>query len=403
MGLRLGDIIQQVRLRHPAYGRDTVPNRVLVEAATEIQRRLALEATQLHPSYLVQTMTVALALNAANQPTVVGAGTSGGLPAQDDNGTLSYVEAQAGSLGAFDPSSAVLQFGPAVVNIAGSFTIAVLGAGRTLNADVGRWVHLVDGPGSGPAAYRQVVSNTAETWTFGQPLTYAAQDNVTIMELVAIDTEVSATQSVATATPPLQQQVGYLVKLNAAGVPYLDVTTPIVSTFTQGIPLPPNDKLLGINAWQGAPTQFSGPPGVAVLNGAYCWPVEIRNYASRYYGATSYGCGFSVYLQGQQLYLTGAIGNWVGINNLEIQYVPIPPAFDVTRDALDQVFLLPDAAYDVLVWSLRVEAATRALAQELIDAAWFSREEAKAEDAKMNWRKSVLRNAVGLRQTPRYR
>lgn len=380
MAFTLGEIVTSIRTAHPAYADpQMVPARTLVDAAGDLQRRLAVMATQRYSGYLAQQLPIYLRLESANQPATVAAGTTGGLPSV--NGSVTPDFATAGVAPFYDLSLAVTVLGdfvPTSVSVGVTDTVITLStASRTIDADIGLGLILVQGPGAAPDAIRVVSDNTATTWTV--PNYRQSPDTTTVIRLVQLPgITADGTSSAFVATPGVRDQAGYLVKIASDGTPYLDLTMPLVATLRQGVPLPPHDRLLGLAAVT-KPSTWSGdadPITFPTVGQAGFLPVPL------YHGQRSDIQGWGAWVEGNQLHLGGPSAAWVGIRNLVLRYVPIPPLFTVSRTVMDDAFLLPDTAYSVVLAGLTVTAAQQAAArgaQVPVQGAAQDYEAAKAE------------------------
>lgn len=358
MAITLGEVVQAVRLRHPFYAAE-LPNRLFVEAAGRLQRRLALLGTQKYSGWLAQQAPIYLRVGTDNRPGVAGVGTTGGLPAND--GDLSQRFATAGQAPFYDLDTATVvldDFAPTTVAVGASTTVVTLtGAGRTVNADAGLGLWAVQGPGSGPQAVQVVTSNTATAWTL--PNYQADPSTATLFRLIELPSATEdGTAGLFVDAPGVQHRSAYVVKVNSAGVAYLDLTEPMVATLPAGMTLPPHDRLLGLRA-SVAPSTWTGDadPTTFPITGSPAF-MRIPILHGQHRGTR----GPVAYVEGDQLYLGGPSAYWSAWRNLVLTYVPIPPLFTVSRTVLDDPFLLPDTAMDVLVEGLTVTAAERAKA-----------------------------------------
>lgn len=343
MSFTLGDVIQGVRLQHPAFGSDTVPNRVLGHALGLGQQKLAQLGYQRRPTFLSQTFAITFAFSQGNTTGIAGAGTSGGLPSlPDSGGTLGLAEQNVGIAPVYDLSDPTVLASRQVITLvvydSGTDTTTLTFQGSpawTVDAFVNDLLWIVDGPGNGSPSIRSITANTADTVTIDGMYDQSPVANESVGVIIAVPPQSSTLLGVATALPGTKAVSGYLVKLDAQGNPFLDLTNPVVATTDVGIPLPPMVKLLGATLiWSGvtAPTT----PESLVPFRTKC---NIVPYANRFQ------CPFpSVYLLGNDLYLVGWTADWSGVQSLELRYAPIPPLFGDGPTAVDEYFLLPDYA-----------------------------------------------------------
>ena len=359
MALQLSEVILGVRLRHPLYADPQIaPARVLADAAGRLQRRLALMGTQKYSGFLEQQAPIYLQISTDNQPGTVAAGSSGGLPSLDSSLTPRFATAGAAPYYDFDVATVqVADFVPTTVAVgATQTTITLTGAGRTIDADIGLALLLVEGPGAGPASVRTIEDNTATTWVVDNFET--SPTTATLMRIVTYPAaDVDGTSGVMVGSPGVQYRAAYLVKLSAIGVPYLDLTEPLIATLRAGITLPPFDRLRKLEAVTRPSSTVVPDPLVFPYTGdaEFCdVPLRHGNHRS--------GGGWGAWVEGTTLHLNGPSTQWANIRNLVLSYVPIPPLFSALRTAPDEYFLLPDTAYDVLVAGLAVTCAQRAAA-----------------------------------------
>lgn len=393
MALQLQDVVTAVRLADPRFGRDIIPNRVLGQLAGEVQRTLAQLATQRSTEYLVQTYSIPLSLNAANAPGAVAAGSTGGLPGTVSGGVVSVADSFVGNAIQFNVADAVVLVADFVPTTVTPTTVQLTGAGWTVNAWQGQYFWVTQGPGAqGAASVVQIVSNTADTLTVNTMSTAGFSGLVTALQSVGRIIQSPALEGgaagLATWLPALDTQTSYLVKLNASGQPYLDLTAPLVTHIEQGIPLPAFDKILGGDV-MGIPAETP-----LSINGPYKQPFHLVGYQERYRAPWNAG-----YLQGQVLHLLGETAQWLNQESIDLRYVPIPALFPTDGTALTSYFLLPDTAYASVVAHCKTKAAEYAVAQEItIDPA---RWQAEAQARTTEWLETVTRQQGGARRTVR--
>ena len=353
MAILLGEVIQSVRLRHPAYSRDNVPVVALASALGLYQRVLAQQGTRRYSGLLNQRVPILLDLSSANTPGEVAAGSSGGLPSLDG----AIAQQPAGSLSVYDFANAVTVLDDFVPTGVTASTVTLTGAGRTVNGDVALALWIVQGPGAGPEAIRFVQSNTATVWTLSDDWTTLPVVDESVIRLIQVTSIASGNAGgVVTELPATQSKAGYLVRLDANGDPYIDTTKPLVATLLVGIPLPDHDRLLGLDLIR-APGVGAANPNL-IATGAQSAMVPIYHHNRRDV------VGRVAWVIGKELHLGGVSACWTGIRSLELSFVPIPPLFDLTsRDVLDTPFLLPDSAYGALCGWGYYEAARHCAAR----------------------------------------
>ena len=393
MGMQVSEIVEAIRLRHPAYRREVVPTRVLVQAFGRIQRRLAQQGTRRYAGLLRGVVPIVLDLDSANEPGQVGADTTGGLPAQEIDGTLALADGTAGSLATYDWANATVVVDDFVPTSASTTVIGLTGAGRTVNGDVGLALWIVDGTGSGVSSVRVITSNTATTWTVGDAFTTAPAVGESVCRIVVVPSiEADGLSGGAvTQIPSTKQTVGYLVRLDANGNPYLDLTQPIVAQLRAGIPLPPHDRLLHLDI-------VPNPTNASDQLGPFPWGPVASNVPIFHQNRRMTG-GRCAWVEGSEMFLGGPQNVWTNVSNMELTYVPIPPLFDGTdRDVGDSYFLLPDTAYDVLVAHGSVEAARHAAARGESNVE-PDMERAEADALTADWLVSLSQRATALKRT----
>lgn len=358
MSLSLGEVITSIRLKHPAFGSDTVPNRVLGEALGSAQRSLAMLGYQRRPTFLSQQFSVTFALSSGNQTGQAGAGTDGGLPSlPDSGGTLGVAEQNVGIAPVYDLTDVVVLADKRVITLVvdnGNDTTTLTFQGSpawTVDGFVGDLLWITDGPGSGSASLREILSNTADTVTVEGTYTSLPAANASVGQIIVPPAQSSTQLGVVTGLPATTTTSGYLVKLDAQGNPYLDLTSPVVAQVEAGIPLPQMVKLLGITCvWVGQSAN------VDVLTPAvtpFRTKCTLVPYGLRHAPAPFPSC----YQLGNELFLRGYTADWSGVQSLDIRYAPLPPMFSTGANALQEYFLLPDFANGVLEASGAVTAA----------------------------------------------
>lgn len=256
---------------------------------------------------------------------LTGAGV-GGFPVEVANdGTISRAEDFAGYAEQADTDGGVVLVAEFVPNPSTTTSVTKAAAGWTVNAFVNAYLEVTAGTGVGQL--RVITANTATVASWTTPLKQAL-DTTSIVRIVSVATSVPGDLSVATSGAPIQaSRVGYLVKLDATGTAFIDLTDPLTATFTSGIPLPPTRHLLGGT--------------VRDIAGTVIGEITLTTYAERFDAAGYY----PVYLLNRELYLVGCATDWNGIGSIDLRYVPDTPQFT----ALTDYFLLPQHAEPALV------------------------------------------------------
>jgi hypothetical protein len=80
MSITLGAVITAIRDRHPLFHKTRVTDAVFARFLSDYQNELIGKALARDAGYLSQSVGIAIAFSTANAPGTVGAGTSGGLP-----------------------------------------------------------------------------------------------------------------------------------------------------------------------------------------------------------------------------------------------------------------------------------------------------------------------------------
>lgn len=361
----LGEAVRAVRFRHPAFADPTiVPTVTLVAEASRLQRSLTTVAMRAYSGAVAHQVPIYLALDQNNLPGTVAAGTSGGLPVRS---RTSPQDATAGYAAHFDLEAAAEILAPfvATVAIGTSTTVVTLtGAARVVNGDVAYYLQIVDGPGFGPDAIRSILSNTAVAWTVDN--FRVDPTDATVFRIIAVvEQELDTDATVVTQLPSTRPESAYLVKVDAQGQPYVDLTTPLVATLREGVPLPPHYMLLALEVPSTALSSFPPDPTVA--------PVTRQDPLRSipiFHGMRRQTMGPCAFVEADRLYLGGDNRTWGSAQNLILTFVPIPPAFAFdtsSRTALETPFLLPDSASEALTAGLTLAAARQARARGKVD------------------------------------
>lgn len=381
MSLSLGDVLTAARDRHPAFFYTHVPNAVVARFLTDYQNELIAKAVIRDRQYLAQSAVVSIAI----QSGVFGAGTGVGAPGTSTDDVFSTTNATTGSVietGLTSDDGAAVVISETVVTSATPTTITKTGAGRTVNADIGLLVVITQGADAGET--REVLSNTTDTWTIstgsdGQEWS-ETPDGTSMMTLIQPEIISDNTAGVVTSLPSTTRNRGYLVKLSAGGLPYIDYADPLVATVEEGVPLPAMQTLLPdlCQAWAQGATQ---PEPLTVTSAQ-------RRFSPENFPA--------VYTVGQTLYLCGSSSDWAEFASLELRYTPIAPVFT----GLTDLFLIQDHARPALVAQAAAFMAIRVQGQSqvTIDPTPFL---AMAEQAEQDFLRAVTLGKRG--RSPRIR
>lgn len=325
MAFSLQSIITSSRDRHASFHKARIPDAVVARWLSDYVNSLIAKCVTRDARYLQQSASVVLALSSANTASGAGADTGGGLPADlEMDGDVQLTTSTTGALvqvGASSDDGATIVVAERVVTSATASTITSTGAGRTVNEDAGRVVSITLGTGEGQ--FRQVASNTSDTWTLEDDWT-TTPDSTSLMVVLDPTFFASGELGVATVIPSVDRQTGYLVKTDATGQPYIDYTTPLVADIDHGVTLPSVQALTG-----GTIRYADGDPE----------PLLIVDYRDRMQATRA------VYRTGETVFLTGVDTDWEDVASVELHYVPLAPALT----ALADVLLLPDAAKGCVV------------------------------------------------------
>jgi hypothetical protein len=331
--LTLGTIVTAARDRSPWFFRTRAPDAIVARHLSDVQNELIGAAVRRDPQYLAQTANIVLNLDGASAPGVAGAGTTGGVPGVVDSlGNFATTQGTAGALVEANVTSATgagVYVSGRTVSSATLTTITSTGANRAVNQDVGRVVVLTAGTGLGER--REVLSNTIDTWTIStgsdNQQWVNSPDTTTLFDVVAPAYGADDAMTVFTAVPSTTSSTGYLVKVSAQGVPFIDFTHPLVATMDAGVPLPAMQFPLDGTVW---------------YNDGSSEPLHICAADQRFNPPRTP----AVYVLGQSLYLTGQSNDgWQDVASIALRYTPIAPAFT----ALTDTFLLPDHARPALI------------------------------------------------------
>lgn len=370
MSLTLDAVLTAARDRHPAFHRSRVPGAVVARYLTDVQNELIVRAASSEPTFLAQTVSIALHLDSDSAIGTAGAGTADGVPGSvDADGDVSAVQSNAGALvtlGLTSADGATIQVAERAVTSATDTVLTSTGAGRTVNEDIGRILLITAGKGQGQL--REIASNTATTWThtaWSSTTGWVTPDASSIMQVVAPVYEATEAAGVVTDLPALSTRTGYLVKLSSTGVPTIDYTQPIVASVEDGVPLPAMHTLLG---------------GTIRYSDGDTDELTVTSYARRMDATRS----LAVYPVGETIRFCGSAEDWADVISIDALYTPVAPTFTLLTD----LFLLPDAARPALVASAAAFMALRVAGTEdvSIDAAAF---QALANNAQATYLSSV--------------
>lgn len=327
------DVVDAVRLLHPAFGDARTPRGLILRQLSMVQRLMVQKGTQIDPNVFARALSVILAFNTANVPGAAGAGGGGGLPGVSRVDGDELTDTPAGALFELltgeDQPVLVSNFVPTSST---ETTIGSAGAGWAVDAFAGKVGLVVAGTGYGSVV--EILSNTDELLTLDPEQCLSAPlDGTSIVRVIAGDTGAPGNVLAFTALPALRVQKGWLVKYDSQGVPYIDLDSPLLANVAQGVPLVPNYAILG------GTVRLSG-------NGTpMTYPFSLTPYGSRLNVHTDRYCG---YVQGGELHLIGSQPDWQAVTSIDLRVVPVPPDLLALTDPL----MIDEGGRDALIYFL---------------------------------------------------
>ncbi len=347
MTLVLSDIIDSARDADSAFAKQRVPDAVFARYLSRYQRQLVGRANEIRPGLISSQISIVFQLNSAPPQSVLGTigagqpplGTAGGLPVTGpEPGSYSVTEQVVGNtveLGLSNANPLIAK--TAVVSSTSNTLTAGTSVNWATNQFAGQYVQITDG--TDVFDVRVIASNTSNTLTVSQ--NWAVNPDTTSLFLIlSLSPEMTQETSAIMALPALGQRTAYLVKYDANGNQYLDLSTPLVGMFEQGITLPPHKALI-----DGVVYFTTG------FNPLDTMPLTIVDRSNRQNAWGLYPC----WTDNTSLYLIGQANDWQNVASIDIRYVPEPE--DLTQ--LTDEFILPDSAEAVLVAAAAAFAAKR--------------------------------------------
>jgi len=320
VALLVSDILVRVRDQHPAFHRSRVTDAVLVRGLSTYQSQLVGKAMLRDATYLTQQASVVFSTQDAT-----GAGVGGFAASVANDGTVSRADGPTGSAKELVTSDAVILVAEFVPASTTTTSVTKTSAGWTTNAYTSAYIEVVAGTGVGQL--RVLTGNTSDTASWTDALT-TPLDTTSVVRIISAATSVPGDLGVVTALPTDATRGGYLIKLDANGTAYIDLTAPIVATFDSGVPLPAAMKMV-----VGGFVRFTDDD--------FTVPVTVFQYLP---DDAPLGC-YVVSVMNRQLWVWGGPEDWTNVESIELRYVPEPPRLAQLTD----YFLLPDHAEDVLV------------------------------------------------------
>jgi len=367
VAIQVRSVVNQARNRHPAFHKRRVPDVVVLSYLSDVQSSALTEGAELDPNRVALQCSIAFAVQPANAPGVVGAGTPGGLPGQVAGANLKVLGTDAGPAIEVDVEDAPILVPDIAVSSATALTLTRVGmawgAGQFVNAIVA----IVAGLGTGQQ--RVILSNTGTTLTIstgadGQQWA-TIPDTTSVFRVVAPDLQSDESIRAVTELPPKALRRGYLISLDANGVPYINLAVPLEVIIDAGIPLPPHERVIG-----GSVRTASGSGNAPMTN-----PLTLRTYKNRYLWGPSY----TAWLENDQLFLAGTLQDWTQALSIDLRLVPSLADF-VT---LDDYVLLPDFASQYLVAAAAEFMAMRCAALSdapAVNVDWFAKDRDRAHE-----------------------
>lgn len=329
MSTTLGTVITSARDRHPAFHRTRVSDAIFARLLSQYQSELIGRAMQRDRTFLAQQASVVFALDDSNAIGVRGAGVGGYPVTVASDGTVSLAEGTIGDAKELDLATGTVVVSAFVPSSSTTTSVTKTGAGWTTDAYVNDYLEVTDGAG---ATQRRVITgNTSDTLSWADALT-TALDTTSLVRVVSQATSVPQDFGAVAAFPLVSSRVGYLTKLDANGTAYLDLTSPLVGTVDQGIPLPAAIKhLIGGTVWMADDATKTTPK-----------PLRLVTYHARMQRTTQW---YAAYVLNRTLYVVGDATDWNTVASIDLRYVPEPPTFTALTDYL----LLPDNAAPAMI------------------------------------------------------
>lgn len=367
MSTTLGHLITEARNRHAAFHKTRVGDVVLASYLSDVQRILMSKGSELDSNRMAINCNIGFVTSGANAPGVVGAGTAGGLPGTLLAGVLQTPTQDAGTSIELDDAAVILANDRAVAS-ATALTATAYGApGWTVNAFVGKVVAIVAGAGTNQR--RKILSNTASQVTISSGADglqwSTTPDTTSVLRIVDFAMIADAQVSLVTELPARTASVGYLIRLDVTGTPFIDISAPVTVVVDNGIQLPPYERMLG-----GSVRSTIGG-GLANTSS----PLTIRPYRQRYFWGPSYTC----WLEAEKLFLAGTLQDWTNVVSIDLRFVPIPADFTKLTD----VMLLPDLAVPAMVAAAAEFMAQRCAGQAdspAVDTRYFAMKKEEADE-----------------------
>ncbi len=340
MTLVTGDLIEQARAEHVSFTTQLAPVSICTRFVNEGQRRLMKRIHAVEPTYLARPWVIKLLPN--QNVAQVGAGTGGEAPLEVGTTTLNRRPVNTGAAALTDIDTTAILVPERAVSGASATTLATTGVTWTVDDWQGQAVQLLSGTGAGQV--RQIANNSASAIDIDPDTPWGIIPDTTttfcVRDLLSVvDGDYGALLS---SQPNTEEKSTFLVRLDAAGLPYLDLSAPVTVALSLGIPLPPSQGTL--DGFVFFRDQARYPNGTM--------PLTLTPYNARLAPPRSYCAS----IMGQQLYLSAPFEQWGQVDHIELPYIPNPPAISAAEDFV----FLPDDAEDALVAAVILGMSRRA-------------------------------------------
>lgn len=326
MATQVGSVITRARDLHPAFHRARVPDKVVLSYLSDLQRKLITKGATIDSNRVAVAAEIAFATTAGNVPATAGAGGAGALPGTLVGGVITPIYGDAGPSIELDlvNSAVLLADTPVLSATATDINFPGTPVPGTVDGNVA-WVVA----GTGQGTKRFILSHTTSSVhlsTGSDGLQLPPLDTTSIVRIITKVLLADNAVNLVTELPPQLQSTGYMVQINAQGVPFINLVNPVTVNLDNGIPLPNNERVLG-----GTCRFKAGTPLSPVTS-----PLSIRPYAQRHL----WGPGYAAWLENNQLFLVGQMQDWADVVAIDLRLVPIAADFA----ALTDVLLVPDNA-----------------------------------------------------------
>jgi hypothetical protein len=313
MSLTVQNIIDAARYRHAKWRGLTQPHGPILQHMDLVQTELFNEALAYDPKFMAQRLGILVkASTFADFPGTL----SGTSPAIDTSPTGDLLE--------LDKSSELDEGVPSDATVT---TLIDSSKSWTINAYAGKYVRIDFGVGADQI--RLILSNTATSLIIDtdDPFT-TVPTTASHYEIIEADLEAQDDLKLTKGIRPEGKQIGYAVKYDyTTKTPYIATDEPLTVKFQEGIQLPELQRVIGMTIYRGDRGELEA---------------AVVDYNLRYQPPRRP----ATYILNRTMYLIDPMVDWRENDQIELWYVPVPPALDELTD----IFLLPDAAKPYLVW-----------------------------------------------------